>query len=232
MKHYRSCIPKDAEERVVATRPNGSDKFKAEYLLNAEIVGFRQFDENGLLEFERPMRNGTTHGTLYDFQDGVVTFAEPYTNGLAHRIARQWSRDGEPIGTYTMKRGTGLDLWRVKADWGNGRVHLSEARYLENGKWHGFEWWLNEDQKSVHSERHFCEDLQHGIEREWNFEGRLRRGFPRYWVHGKRVAKRAYLRAGATDPSLPAFRESDNSPRRVFPAEVSAHCIARKRRSR
>jgi len=124
----------------------------------------RQFDENGQLEFERPMKNGVTHGTLYNIVDGVVTFAEPHRNGLAHGIAKQWSIDGETIGFYTMRHGTGLDLWRCEANWDNGRVFLSEARYVKEGKWHGFEWWLDEDQKSVHIEHHFWENLQHGIE--------------------------------------------------------------------
>jgi hypothetical protein len=230
MKHYRSSIPKNAEERVAATRLPGRQRHKTEYVLNREVVGVRQFDENGQLEFECPMKNGLTHGTLYNIVDGVVTFAEPYRNGLAHGIAKQWSNDGEPIGFYTMRRGTGLDLWRCEANCGNGRVFLSEARYVKEGKWHGFEWWLDEDQKSVHTERHFWENLQHGIERRWNSRGRLTRGYPQYWVNNKQVTKREYLRACAEDPNLPRFRESNNRPRRKFPPEVLA-AISRTRGS-
>jgi hypothetical protein len=222
MKHYRSSIPKAAKERVVATHLNGPQAFKAEYRLNGKVVGERQFDQSGRLEFERPLKNGLQHGTLYGCDDGVVTFAEPYRNGLAHGIARQWSYDGELIGTYTMRRGTGLDLWRQKMDWGTGRVFLAEARFIREGKWHGFEWWLNEDQKSVWNEHHFWENLQHGIERSWNHKGQLRRGYPRYWVNNKRVAKRQYLRSSARDSNLPPFRESDNRPNRKFPSEVQA----------
>ena len=117
----------------------------------------------------------------------------------------------------TMTHGTGLDLWRCKKTWGNKRVYLAEARHINEGKWHGFEWWLNEDQKSVQGEHHFRENLQHGVQRSWNSAGRLRRGYPRYWVNNKQVTKREYLRACAKDPSLPPFRESDNRPRRKFP---------------
>ena len=99
MKHYRSSIPKAATECVLATYQTGLQKYKTEYLLNGEIVGVRQFDQNGQLEFERPMKNGVTHGTLYDMNDGVVTFAEPYRNGLAHGKAKQWSHHGDSIGT-------------------------------------------------------------------------------------------------------------------------------------
>jgi len=220
MKHYRSSIPKAAKECVLATHLKGPQKYLAEYRVNGKVVGDRQFDENGRLEIERPMKDGLLHGIRYYCDDGVVTFAEPYRNGFAHGIARQWSYDGELIGTYTMKHGTGLDLWRQKEDWGTGRVFLAEARFIKEGKWHGFEWWLNEDQKSVHDEQHFRENFQHGIQRSWNSKGRLRRGYPRYWVSNKQVAKREYLRACAEDPNLPRFRESDNRPRRKFPFEV------------
>lgn len=180
--------------------------------------------KNGVLEFERPLRNGLTHGTLHSFDAGVATFAEHYSNGVAHGTAKQWSHDGKLIGTYTMKRGTGLDLWRAKANWGNGGVYLSEARFIKEGKWQGFEWWLNEDQTSVHDENHFWNDLQHGIQRSWNSRGRLRRGYPRYWVRSVRVTKRKYLSECAQDSTLPIYREKDNLPARKFPDEVAKHC--------
>ena len=224
MKHYRSSIPKEAKEHVLATRLAGPQKFKAEYIIDGKVVGIRQFDENGLLEFECPLKNGVTHGTLYDITDGVVTFAERYSNGMAHGIAKQWAPDGVLIGTYTMRHGTGLDLWRAKDNWGHGRVYLSEARYVKEGKWHGYEWWLNEDQKSVHSEHHFWENLQHGIQRSWNSKGRLQRGYPRYWVRNLRVSKRKYISECAKDSNLPPYRGKDNLPTRRFPAEIREQC--------
>jgi hypothetical protein len=220
MKHYRSSIPKKAKERILVTRLTGPQKYRTEYALNGKVVGIRQFDENGLLEFECPLRNGVTHGTLYDITEGVVTFAEHYSNGLAHGTAKQWSQDGELIGTYAMRHGTGLDLWRAKDNWGRGRVYLSEARFVKGGKWHGFEWWLNEDQKSVHAEHHFWENLQHGIQRSWNSQGRLQRGYPRYWVRNIRITKRKYIRECALDSNLPPYRDQDNLPARRFPAEI------------
>jgi len=80
----------------------------------------------------------------------------------------------------------------------------------------------DEDQKSVHQENHFSQNLQHGIQRRWNFNGKLKRGYPKYWVNDKQVSKRQYLRARATDPTLPPFRKADNLPRRKFPPEVQA----------
>jgi len=220
MKHYRSSIPKAATERVLATHLNRTQKYKTEYLLNVRNRRGAAIRREWPSRLRAPYEEWQTHGTLYDIDDGVVTFAEPYRNGVVHGTVKQWSHDGELIGTYTMKHGTGLDLWHAKYDWGKGRVYLSEARYVKEGKWHGFEWWLDENQKSVHSEHHFWENLQHGIERRWNSQHRLRRGFPRYWVNNKQVTKREYLRACASDPNLPPFRESDNRPRRTFPPEV------------
>jgi hypothetical protein len=153
----------------------------------------------------------------------VVEFSEPYSNGLAHGTARQWSDDGELIGTYSVRHGTGLDLWRCKDSWGTGKIYLSEARYLKDGMFHGFEWWLNEDQRSVDHEHHFWKDQKHGIERVWNAEGRLKRGYPKYWFKDQQVAKRRYLRECAKDPGLPTYREADNLPKRKLPLEVARH---------
>jgi hypothetical protein len=220
MKHYRSSIPSSAQEQMLRTRPRGQEGHRAEYFLNGEVVGMRQFDASDQLQFERPLRNGVTHGTVYSIDQGVVTFAEPYRNGLAHGVAKQWSIDGELIGSYTMKHGTGLDLWRCQTNLAGGRVYLAEARQMKDGNWHGFEWWLTQDEKTLHSEHHFWENSQHGIERHWNSEGRLRRGFPRYWVNNRQVSRRQYVRACTTDLNLPPFRESDNLPKRKVPPAV------------
>lgn len=225
MRHYRSSIPKNARERVVATHITGPQKYKAEYWLNRKLVGIRHFAPSGELELERPLKDGRQHGTVYFFEDvpARVYSSEPWVNGLPHGIARQYAADGKLLGTYTMKRGTGLDLWWQCRNWGMGASYLSEARYLKDGKWHGFEWWLTENQRGVSQERHFSEFLLHGIERQWNAQGGMRRGYPRYWIKGERVTRRQYLSACKTDPTLPRYRDADNKPRRKFPSEVSAN---------
>ena len=103
---------------------------------------------------------------------GLLSSAEPYVDGLRHGTARQWDAKGRLIGTFRMLRGTGIDLWRQPLD--DGRVYLSEVLYLQNGQRHGFEWWLEEDQLGVFIERHWLAGQLHGIEREWNHEGRCR----------------------------------------------------------
>ncbi len=228
MKHYRSSIPKGARERVVATYLAGPQKYRTNCTLNGKLVGVRYFHETGELSEERPLKNGGLHGSVYYSEpQGNLFSAEPYLDGLPHGVAKQFD-DGKLIGAYTMKHGTGLDLWRG-VDPEEGIPRLYEARYWKDGKLHGFEWWLNhEDQESLWQERHFWSDRLHGIERSWNpAGGGLRRGYPKYWVHDKQVTKRQYLRECAKDPTLPPFREKDNRPRRKFPPEVAVHCIQR-----
>ena len=187
MKHYRSSIPKEARERVTATWITGPRKYKTECILGGKIVGIRLFHETGELAYECPLKNGLKHGIEYRSDvPGMLLSAEPHSKGLPHGTARQWSNDGKLLGTYTMNHGTGYDLWWCD-NLENGSPYLSEARYVKDGKWHGFEWWVNEDQKSVRQERHFREGSLHGIERLWNPEGVLRRGYPRYWVGNRRV---------------------------------------------
>ena len=226
MKNYRSSIPKAAQECVVSFHETTGNEQRVEYVLDGEVVGFRWFSEDGTAGTENPIKNGVMHGNMHYFEVGAdgsrkSSFSEPYRNGLAHGIAKQYSDDGKLIGTYTMKRGTGIDFWRTETYCGSS-VYLHEIRYIKDGNWHGFEWWLNDDQASVHQEAHFWENLQHGIRREWNGEGKLRRGYPQYWVNNKQVSKRQYLRACAKDSNLPPFREIDNLPARNFPPEVLA----------
>src|SRR5262249_25510954 len=122
--------------------------------------------------------------------------------------------------------GTGIDLfWNPLCGREGNPYYLSEVHYMRDGDWHGYTWWLDQDQASVWVERHYVQGSLHGIEREWNQHGRLRRGLPRYFVNGIRIDKRQYLRAAAADPSLPRFRPEDNSPSRIFPEEIRKHLL-------
>lgn len=214
---YRSSIPKSARERVVAYYPDGA-KQRAEYVMRGKVVGVRRFHKTGEPWSEIPLKDGVYHGTVYRWDiPGVLLSSEPFVNGLAHGLARQWSDDGKLIGSYEMKRGTGIDLW-----WGDcdGKLSVSEVRYMKDGKRHGFEWWIGSDGKLT-EELHCQNGEPHGIERLWNAQGRLRRGYPRYYLHGERMNKRRHERACASDASLPKFREADNEPKRKFPPEVA-----------
>src|SRR5882757_9650587 len=137
MKHYRSSIPKAARERVTATFLTSPQKYKVECILNGTVVGIRHFHETGELEDEWPLKNGVVHGIAYRSDiPGKLLSAEPYSNGIPHGTAKQWSKDGKLMGTYTMRHGTGIDLWWCDCT-ESGFPYLSEARYIKDGKWHG-----------------------------------------------------------------------------------------------
>jgi antitoxin component YwqK of YwqJK toxin-antitoxin module len=217
---YVSSIPKEAREKVTA-RYGKIGKKRAKYYIGKELVGIREFFITGEPEYERAFNNGIRHGMHYDWYDpGKLSSCAPYENGVAHGTAYQWGNDGKLIGSYTMERGTGIDLWWQ--DWSDGSAELAEVHYERDGNSHGFEWWLNSD-GTLREERYWQEGIWHGIEREWNFEDGLRRGYPRYYVHGERVTKRQYVKACTTDTTLPPFRLEDNSPQRVFPPEIAVH---------
>jgi antitoxin component YwqK of YwqJK toxin-antitoxin module len=222
MKNYRSSIPKTAEERIVSTDPTSALKDEADYFVNAALVGVRYFEQNGQPYIERPMRGGRLHGTLYYFENGVVISADPYSGGLAHGVSRQWSQDGELLGSFRMERGTGFRFWWRGKTWRNKVTYLAEVRFLKDGKLHGFEWWLNPDQKTICQEDHLWKMRLHGVRRRWNSKGHLERGYPQYWVNNKRVNKRQYLRSCLKDSNLPSFHKPDNQPLRKFPDEVVA----------
>jgi hypothetical protein len=218
---YRSSIPKFAKERILERFVSGAKK-KAEYRVGGAIVGVRRFHDTGEPESEHGLRNGQYHGVDYRWDSpGQLVSAIPYANGVGHGTAKQWGDDGRLIGTYRLVRGTGIDLWRQQRE--DGSIYLAEVFQWRDGKGHGFEWWINEDQTSVYIERHWQAWFLHGIEREWNAQGRLARGFPKYHVNGERVTKRQYLRACRSDPTLPPFRKVDNRPRRVFPPQLAKH---------
>jgi len=228
-RRYKSSIPSSASERVVECYEDGAKKM-AEYVVDEQVVGTRFWDEDGYLEMERPRKSGLNHGVAYAWYfDGVLTSAEPYVNGKVHGVAKQWSQSGKLVGSYKLVHGTGIDLfWNPLGGIEEAPYYLSEVHYMRDGELHGYTWWLGQDQVSVRVERHYVHGNLHGIEREWNEHGRLHRGFPRYFVNGNRIDKRQYLRAVVADPSLPRFRSEENSPSRVFPAEIGKHLLTRR----
>lgn len=216
---YRSDIPAEAEETVTAHHPNGARRETALHLDGA-LVGRRYYDEEGWLEGELPLRDGLAHGWQYRWHDGAALMhAEPWVQGQIHGTASQWDADGRLLGTYTLDHGTGLDLWWQRDD--GGAVVLAEVHPLRQGRLHGRQWWFRED-GTIWLEVPFREGKQHGVERSWNRQGRLKRGYPRYWRDGARITRRAYLRAAARDPEVPPVVAEENHPERRFPPEVQA----------
>ena len=230
-RRYKTSIPANAKPRPAIMCAGSSGK-RVDYYLRGELVGTRHWDE-GKLELEIPLRNGLRHGIEYTWFFGDwLSSAEPFHEGKPHGVAKQWSAAGKLIGTYKIVHGTGIDLWRNAVDGRDeGPYYLSEVWYLQEGSRHGFNWWINEDQKTVSVERHYRQGDPHGIEREWNLRGRLKRGFPKYFVRGEQVDKRRYLRAAEQDATLPRFQLKDNRPQRTFPAEIQPHLLGSRRDS-
>ncbi len=195
-------------------------------VLDGVIVGWRVRTPNGTLNSEFGKRNGRYHGLARRWTDeGVLIWQSFYLDGLEHGTARQYE-GGKLIGTYTMEHGTGLDLWRDEGGL------LAEEHHMKHGYRHGYERWWGRDDRTVWQEFHFKMGVEHGIFRDWNIRGRLRRGYPQYFVDGKRVTRRQYLRAAASDPSLPPFRSEENQPFRKLPPEHFASLPPELRRAR
>jgi hypothetical protein len=208
-----SSIPEDAEE--VLTGSFDENQLIYDCVVNGEKVGTRNRRADGRLNIETGWRGERPHGwrRFWDDRDNTLVWEEFMVDGREHGVVRQWSQS-RLIGWYLMDHGTGVDLWR------NDDGSLSEERYLKDGQWHGFErWWSHQSNTTTWLEKHFYENVEHGIERQWNGEGRIRRGYPRYFVNGQRVSKRQYLSACQRDPTLPPYRPEDDRPERPLPPE-------------
>lgn len=224
MSRYRSDIPEEAVERLVSPyhEKDGRTRYEErEYTVDGEIVGHRFYDEDGALMIETPVRDGQKHGTEYSwYEPGCLTLAAPYQNGLPHGTARQWADDGSLIGTYTLDRGTGYDLWRHRGE--SCGHYISEIHSMKDGSPHGFEWWVNEDQVTVWHEVHWREGHRHGVERQWDHEGNLDADFPKFHLEDDIVDKETYVERQKTDASLPRYAEEDDGNTRSFPDDVVA----------
>ncbi len=208
---FKSQIPRNAVE----TRVKGHKGF-TELKINGQVVGRRLYNTQGRLIRETSLKNGKRHGLEIECNDdGTLLSTEPYFEERIHGVAKQYGRSGKVIGTYRLVHGTGYDIWRW--EWWEGFAPVSEVHSMRDGNPHGYEWWLDADQRSVHHERHWYEGKPHGVERMWNSEKKLRRGYPKYWIHGDPVTKRQYLSAAKLDKSLPRFLKKENSCRRRFP---------------
>jgi hypothetical protein len=225
MRRLKSDIPTGAKENIIQQyedkriEQGGVVNLETrECTIDGKVVGWRSYDSEGRLVTETALKDGKKHGRqIFWNEDGTIDFVEPFFEGKVHGTAKQY-QEGKLIGTYKMVHGTGYDVWR--GDRGDGVVLVSEIHPMRDGLPHGFEWWLNEDQQSVYEEKHWFNGKFHGIEREWNFKNKLRRGYPKYWVRGGAVTKRQYVAAARKDATLPPFRLKDNSPKREFPPEI------------
>ncbi len=228
---YQSDIPAEAEEKVVsfytedqnARESGGKIHYeRREYILDGELVGYRQFDHDGRLIIETPMKNLRKHGTEYTwywYNPDQLSLSEPYENGRVHGTAKQWAIDGTLMGTYTMDHGTGFDIWRNQDE--EGKVVIAEIHSLLNGKLHGFQWWLNPDQKTVLGERHWNNGYLHGIERHWLESGRMAENYPKFYIDDREVPKNIYIQEQRRDGALPVYDPREDQNARTFPQSIA-----------
>jgi hypothetical protein len=190
-----------------------------ECLLNGVRVGQRVYNQQGVMVLESPMKGVLKHGWEFTWdEDGKLLLVEPYVNGEIHGTAKQYGQQGHVIGTYTLIHGTGFDVWRQENK--DQTVFVSEIHSLKDGVPHGYEWHLASSQGDLWYERAWYMGKLHGIERSWNSRGGLRRGCPRFYILDQTVSRQKYLKLARSNQALPAYREEEDLPYRVFPPEI------------
>ena len=219
-------LPRGAREHVLARYPSGA-KQRSEYRRGDEVVAEMLWEEDGSPSWGWRLRGGKRHGDEVEWwPNGQVSFTQPWVDGVLHGMARHYDDEGRLLLETRFVEGTGVDLW---CDLYNRT--LSEETWFEAGRLRERRWW-NPDGRTVHMEEQYTDGAEHGIFRQWNEHGRLRRGFPKYFVRGERVDRRTYERRARRDPTLPRRRAEDDDPRRKLPAEYIGQPVHREARRR
>lgn len=207
----QSIIDPNAEEHDLEVASGGGGR-AASYWRDGRKIGYRAWDADGRIVMEYRIEDDVMHGPFRTYHDnGRVQQDSTFLRGREHGVTRQFDSEGVVIGSYELDHGSGLDLWFCEAG------VLAEERHLENGERHGFERWWSGDNATVYIEGHYFDGLEHGIFREWNHRQHLRRGFPRYFISGRKVQRREYDRACKSDLTLPKYDRGDNQPNRMLP---------------
>jgi hypothetical protein len=214
LRAYRTSIPKHATEVVGSRYPNGSKKTAA-YTVDGEMVGYREWQPDGHLDFEYGLRNGDKHGYEYRFhENGNLLEKERCRHGRLHGVGKQWAEDGRLLVTWKMVNACGLDLWCDEEG------HLAQEHLWPRSGELGYKRLWTGDEWTVYEEYFFMLGKgYHGIWRKWNARGLLKRGFPWFFVADRRVRMREYLQARETDTSLPPYLAAADAPHRCLPEE-------------
>jgi hypothetical protein len=185
-------------------------KTASEFWFRGRLAGRALWNSDGDPCLAYGLRDGVVVGHQLEYESGAIIYAEPFVDGVNHGLAKQFRPDGRLLLVSPFKSGTGIDFWCDE------RGRLAEEHPLVRGQPSGTERWWNDDQKTIYTETEWLNGEWHGARREW-CDGRLERGFPRFYVQGERVAKRAYLRLARQDPCLPPYRPEADAPARILP---------------
>src|SRR5205807_4629048 len=116
---------------------------------------------------------------------------------------------------WRLTQGVGRSLW---CDPETGLLSEEQLRPPKQSPGYVRHW--NLDQCTICQEYFFLLGKgYHGIWREWDAQGRLRRGFPRFFVRGRKVSKSQYVAASLKRRLLPPYRAEDDEPARALPRE-------------
>ena len=151
--------------------------------------------------------SGRAHGMeVSRFENGSVQWQVPWVRGQLHGLARQFSPYGEELSRSRFVRGVGLDVW---IDQGT----VSEIRELRESMPHGIERWGHP--LYPYEEGHYLRGKRSGVFRRW-VQGRLERGYPKYFLDDVEVNRAQYMRACARNSELPNdLRKDDLRERRL-----------------
>jgi len=217
----------------VAYIPRGTMGTMYEYYVPGEKVGERVFYQNGKVAEERLLKNGVRQGPTRMFYDSGKVFAVfPYQHGKIDGTVQFFKETGELLGASTLVAGTGVLrqyplapvvpedaeltykdglLDGTKRTWGRygSAAEIScECTQVSRGTNEGWDVLISAKGNLV-SSAYFHDGALHGVYREFNSDGSVDAGYPKYFVRGKAVAEEAYREAARDDAVLLRSLEDD-----------------------
>lgn len=212
-------------ERPAPFHPLGSMFSKKSYFRGNEKIGERIFYNNGKIAEEILFRRGKRHGLMRQFYENGKLFSTwPYIDGKLDGVVRFYKENGEILGESKFDHGTGvlrqypmvslglLDrevsykdgvLNGTVREWGRfgGKDNGCSAVQYVNGIEEGWSVTVNQD-GSVLSSAYLHQGRMCGVYRRFSSGDKLEKGYPKFFIDGKEVAKAVYRVASKTDSIL------------------------------
>lgn len=199
-------------ETTLKLNGRNSDSLWGEAIMHGRVVAQLVWSPEGKLLHEKPFAvDGRPNGLEVEYDDaGRVLWLAHWVAGEMHGTAMQFDTNGLPVVVMEFVHGRGIDVWMSCGD-------VSEVRTTYNGIPDGLVRWG--DPTRPDEEEHFARGKRHGIFRSWD-SGRVRPGYPIFYVDDVEVTREAYLSACAADCTLPPYNESDDANERNMPPAV------------